>query len=97
MKRELLTDKELDELSVELTNWDVSADGLERSYDFGNFVKAFAFMAGAALHCERLNHHPEWSNVYNRVTVDLNTHDAGGITAADTSLAGEMEAIAQGG
>ena len=49
MHSELLTDKELDDLSAELANWDVSADGLERSYDFGNFVKAFSFMAGTAL------------------------------------------------
>ncbi len=93
MKRELLTDKELDELSAELTNWDVSADGLKRSYDFGNFVKAFAFMAGAALHCERLNHHPEWSNVYGNVHVRLVTHDQSGVTNLDATLARLMEEL----
>ena len=93
MKRELLTDKELDELSAELTNWDVSADGLERSYDFGNFVKAFAFMAGAALHCERLNHHPEWSIVYGNVDLRLVTHDQSGVTNLDATLARLMEEL----
>ena len=93
MKRELLTGKELDELSAELTNWDVSADGLERSYDFGNFVKAFAFMAGAALHCERLKHHTEWSNVYGYVHVRLVTHDQSGVTNLDATLARLMEEL----
>lgn len=93
MHSELLTDKELDDLSTELANWDVSADGLERSYDFGNFVKAFSFMAGTALQCERLNHHPEWSNVYGKVHVRLVTHDRSGVTNLDATLARLMEEL----
>ncbi len=93
MKSELLTDKELEDLSTELADWDVSSNGLERSYDFGNFVQAFSFMAGAALHCERLNHHPEWSNVYGKVHVRLVTHDQNGVTNLDVTLARLMEEL----
>ena len=56
-------------------------------------MRAFAFMSGAALHAEKLNHHPEWSNVYNRVTVTLTTHDAGGLTDLDITLAKRMDAL----
>ena len=96
MKRELLTDEEVADLSSELTKWDVSTNGLERSFEFDSFVQAFAFMAGAALHCERLNHHPEWSNVYAKVHVRLVTHDQNGVTDLDASLARLMEELSRG-
>jgi 4a-hydroxytetrahydrobiopterin dehydratase len=57
-------------------------------------VEAFGFMTSAALEAERMNHHPEWFNVYNRVVVDLTTHDAGGITDLDFQLAARMEELA---
>lgn len=60
---------------------------LEREFRFASFVEAFSFMTAVALAAERLDHHPEWSNVYNRVTVRLSTHDAGGVTEFDFALA----------
>lgn len=67
---------------------------LHREYRFADFIHAFGFMATAAIAVEAMGHHPEWSNVWNRVTVDLTTHDAGGVTAKDVALAEKLEAIA---
>ena len=67
--------------------WTRNGDGIERQYKFGNFVEAFAFMARVALLAEKADHHPEWSNVYNRVDVRLTTHDAGGLSKRDFALA----------
>lgn len=74
--------------------WALVSGKLQKEFRFKDFVSAFGFMAQAALVAERENHHPEWFNVYNRVVVDLATHDAGGITARDFKLATEFEAIA---
>jgi 4a-hydroxytetrahydrobiopterin dehydratase len=79
---------------AELAAWTVRDGKLHRTYRFGDFVEAFGFMASVALVAERLNHHPEWSNVWNTVVIDLTTHDAGGLTAADFALAREMERLA---
>ena len=81
---------------ADLDGWTVRAGKLHREYRFGDFVEAFGFMAGAALVAERMNHHPEWFNVWNTVRVDLTTHDAGGITAKDFELAQAMEQLAAG-
>lgn len=64
---------------------------LQREFVFDDFVTAFGFMAQVALAAERLNHHPEWSNVYNRVAMTLTTHDAGGLTELDLELARAAE------
>jgi len=77
----------------ELPGWSLRGDKLHREYKFANFVEAFGFMASAALVAERMNHHPEWSNVYATVVIDLTTHDAGGITANDFALATAMERL----
>lgn len=69
-------------------------DAISRRYVFADFNAAFGFMARAALEAERLDHHPEWSNVYNRVEVVLTTHSAGGVTALDEALARFMDAAA---
>jgi 4a-hydroxytetrahydrobiopterin dehydratase len=69
-------------------------DAICKSYRFADFKTAFAFMAGAALKAEQMDHHPEWFNVYNRVEVTLTTHDAGGVTAKDQELAAYMDALA---
>ena len=66
---------------------------ITKKYVFGNFVEAFGWMTRAALEAEKIDHHPEWFNVYNRVEVWLTTHDAGGITQRDTDLAAEMNAL----
>ncbi len=66
-------------------------DAIERSFKFRDFAEAFGFMTRVALVAERMNHHPEWTNVYNRITVTLTTHDAGGVTQRDINLAHAME------
>jgi 4a-hydroxytetrahydrobiopterin dehydratase len=69
-------------------------DALLREFKFDSFVTAFGFMTRAALWAEKWNHHPEWSNVYNRVTVVLTTHDAGGLSELDAKLARKLDALA---
>ncbi len=81
---------------AQLPGWTVEAGKLHREYRFTNFVEAFGVMASVALVAERMDHHPEWFNVWNTVRVDLTTHDAGGITAKDFELAEAMERIAAG-
>lgn len=76
------------------TSWSLAEGKLHRAFDFADFSRAFGFMAEAALVAERNNHHPEWCNVYRRVTVDLVTHEAGGITTRDFALAAAMDDIA---
>lgn len=77
-----------------LTKWRLEDGKLRREFKFRNFVEAFGFMTQAAIFAEKMNHHPEWFNVYNRVIVDLQTHDAGGITELDFTLAKRMDRIA---
>jgi 4a-hydroxytetrahydrobiopterin dehydratase len=77
-----------------LSGWKVESGKLHRDYVFDDFVAAFAFMSGAALVAQAMDHHPEWFNVWNKVRIDLATHDAGGITALDVKLAHAMEALA---
>src|SRR3954453_12553352 len=77
-----------------LTGWTLRDGKLHRDYKFADFVEAFGFMASVALVAERMGHHPEWSNVWNTVRVELTTHDAGGITAADLALAAAMDQLA---
>ncbi len=89
-----LDDAELREALTELPGWVLKANKLHREYQFADFVHAFGFMATSAIAIEKMNHHPEWFNVYNRVTVDLTTHDAGGISAKDVKLARLLDSIA---
>jgi 4a-hydroxytetrahydrobiopterin dehydratase len=70
-------------------------DAISRKFTFKDFNEAFGFMARAALIAEKLDHHPEWFNVYNKVEVTLATHDAGGVTERDVKLAQEMDRLAQ--
>ncbi len=84
----------LDKLTANGWSHDAGRDAISKSYKFKSFVEAFGFMARAALWAEKLNHHPEWSNVYNRVEVTLTTHDAGGLTELDVKLAEKMDALA---
>jgi 4a-hydroxytetrahydrobiopterin dehydratase len=88
-----LSESEIHAALRELSGWTVSNGKLHREYKFADFVHAFGFMASSALVAEAMGHHPEWFNVYNRVTVDLTTHDAGGISAKDLELAGKMDAL----
>jgi 4a-hydroxytetrahydrobiopterin dehydratase len=75
--------------------WVIEAGKLHREFQFTDFVAAFGFMTEAALVAEKLNHHPEWFNVYRTVRVDLTTHDADGISVRDFELAAAMNAIAE--
>lgn len=90
-----LNDTELAAAVDALPGWTLANGKLHREYKFPDFVHAFGFMATAAIAIEALEHHPEWSNVWNRVVIDLTTHDAGGITAKDILLAGKLEALAK--
>ncbi len=76
----------------ELPAWELRAGKLQRELVFADFSEAFAFMTRVALAAEKLDHHPDWSNVWNRVSIALWTHDAGGITARDVALAKRIEA-----
>ena len=76
-----------------LPDWTFDQNGLSRECRFADFVAAFGFMGKVALLAERANHHPEWSNVYNRVTIRLTSHDLGGITDRDISLATEIDKL----
>lgn len=82
-----------------LAGWNEVAgrDAIAKTFVFKDFNAAFGFMTRAALVAEKLDHHPEWRNVYKTVEVTLSTHDAGGVTALDLKLAAAMEAIAKGG
>ena len=79
-----------------LSNWrNVSErNAITRHFEFGNFNEAFGFMTRVALLAERMDHHPEWNNVYNKVDVTLTTHDAGGVTENDIRMAKAMETYA---
>lgn len=81
-----LSDSELQSAVRKLRGWAVSKGKLHCEYEFADFIHAFGFMATAAIAIQAMGHHPEWSNIYNVVTVDLTTHDAGGITNKDLVL-----------
>jgi 4a-hydroxytetrahydrobiopterin dehydratase len=77
-----------------LPGWVIRDGKLHRDFTFSDFAEAFRFMTEVAAEAERLQHHPDWCNVYNRVSVDLSTHDVGGITALDFELAGRAQHVA---
>ena len=96
MTRELLDKDELARALADLPGWSVAEDGqsIERTFEFRNFSEAFAFMTRSALAAEKMNHHPDWSNVYKTVRVALSTHDRGGVTELDIELARRMNRYA---
>lgn len=75
--------------------WHIKDGKLNKTYQFANFIEAFAFMTAAALAAEKMNHHPEWRNVYKTVQVDLTTHESGGLTRLDFDLASAMDKLAR--
>ena len=89
-----LTDEEQQRRLADLDDWTIEDGALTRTFTFASFVVAFGFMASAAIVAEKMNHHPEWSNVYNRVTIRLSTHDVGGISELDFELAAKMTELA---
>ena len=90
-----LTEAERDEALAALPAWRVRADGLaiERELKFADFNEAFGFMTRVALLADKHDHHPEWSNVYNRVAITLTTHDAGGVSARDVKMARAIDGL----
>jgi 4a-hydroxytetrahydrobiopterin dehydratase len=76
-----------------LDGWELLDHRISKTFVFSNFVEAFGFMSSVAILAERANHHPEWSNVYKKVNIELTTHEAGGLTEKDTSLAKEIDAL----
>jgi len=90
---EKLSDAEVTARLPELDHWQMMDGKLLKTFTFESFVQAFGFMSSVALLAEAMHHHPDWSNVYNRVTIGLNTHDVGGITEWDFSLAKQIDAI----
>ena len=87
IKYKKLSGSELDEIIKNLHGWELKDGKLQKSFKFSNFVEAFGFMTKIALEAEKINHHPDWSNVYNTVSVKLSTHDTDGITDYDIKLA----------
>lgn len=94
-----LTEAERQAALARLPGWRLveGRDGIEKTFVFNDFNQAFGFMARVALVAEKLDHHPEWSNVYKTVEVTLSSHDAGGLTERDIELAAAMDRIAGGG
>lgn len=90
-----LTDDERDRLLPGLPGWthQPDRDALTKQFRFDDFVAAFGFMTRVALLAEKADHHPEWSNVYNRVDILLTTHDAGGLSTRDVALARQIDAV----
>ncbi len=93
MTLSLLNSQELEDLKDELPNWKVKGIHLYREWQFTNFVEAFGFMTKIAMLAEKMDHHPEWSNVYSSVTVALTTHEAQGLTDRDRQLAKAINLI----
>ena len=89
-----LSESQIEEALTELDGWLLENGKLSREFKFANFIEAFGFMTRAAIEAEKMDHHPEWSNVYSKVSVQLVTHSANGITSLDVALATTMNALA---
>lgn len=98
MARTKMTDAEVKAAMADVPEWNLENDfgAISRRFNFANFNKAFGFMTQVALEAEKMDHHPEWSNVYKTVDVKLTTHDAGGLTESDFKLARKMDKLAGG-
>jgi 4a-hydroxytetrahydrobiopterin dehydratase len=94
-ERKKLSEGELVAALKSLGGWSIVNGKLHKEFKFADFVHAFGFMAKVALIAEKMNHHPDWSNVYNRVTIDLVTHDLGGISSFDVEFASKVEGLQQ--
>ncbi|MGL5032908.1 MAG: 4a-hydroxytetrahydrobiopterin dehydratase [Microcystaceae cyanobacterium] len=91
--KQALSANEIHTALSSLEDWTLVSGKLHRQFQFKSFVEAFGFMTRLAIVAEKMDHHPEWLNVYNRVTIDLTTHDAGGITQLDVELAKKANAL----
>jgi 4a-hydroxytetrahydrobiopterin dehydratase len=95
MSAPVLSADQLHQVLGDLPGWAVKEGKLHAEYRFASFIEAFGFMSSLALVAEAMGHHPEWFNVYNRVVIDLTTHDSGGITDKDVALAKKANELAQ--
>lgn len=95
-ERRKLTDAEIEERLSDTPGWSHAEGAIRRTFQFNDFVAAFGFMSSVALAAEKLDHHPNWSNVYNTVEIALNTHDAEGVTDFDFALAARIGELAGG-
>jgi 4a-hydroxytetrahydrobiopterin dehydratase len=93
MGREKLNEQQVAEAVAKLPGWSIRNGVLHREFVFKDFVEAFGFMTRVALAAEAMNHHPDWSNSWNRVSISLITHSAGGLTANDFDLAAKIQAL----
>jgi 4a-hydroxytetrahydrobiopterin dehydratase len=91
--KKLSTSEIQQKLQLLKNGWNLDGDYIQRDFEFSNFIEAFGFMSQVAIYAEKANHHPEWSNVYNRVSIRLSTHDAGGLTEKDFELAGKIDGL----
>ena len=91
-----ISEKEIEEQVAKLDGWKVVSGKINKTFEFEDFVQAFSFMTRVAMEAEKMNHHPEWFNVYNRVRIDLVTHDVGGISNYDIKLAKTIDRLAKG-
>jgi len=98
MASQPLTPAEITAALSALPGWTLAGDALAREFKFGSFKEALAFMVRVGSEAEAMDHHPDWTNVYNRVAIRLNTHDAGGkVTAKDVGLAQKIQALSPAG
>ncbi len=93
MEIKLLDSQEINRLPQSIPNWTLKDGKLSRDFDFKNFIEAFGFITKIAILSESLSHHPEWSNVYNKVKIELITHDLNGISTMDVKLAKEIDKL----
>ncbi len=88
-----LTEQEINDRLENLEGWDYSENSIHTSFEFENFKEAFTLMTRIAFEAEAQQHHPDWSNVYNQLEINLSTHDAGGVTEKDFKMANAIEGI----
>jgi 4a-hydroxytetrahydrobiopterin dehydratase len=82
-----------EQLKETLPGWEFKNNSISKEFTFNNFIKAFSFMTAIALESEKMDHHPDWTNGYNKVSIKLSTHSAGGVTEKDFALAKKIEKI----
>ena len=95
MGREKLNEQQIAEAVAKLPGWSVKGGALQRVFAFKDFAEAFGFMTRVALAAEAMNHHPDWSNSWNQVSISLVTHSAGGLTANDVELATKIQGLVE--
>jgi 4a-hydroxytetrahydrobiopterin dehydratase len=93
MARQPLTGEEISQALDELEDWQVKDGKLQKTYQFASFAEAIGWMVSVAVYADKLDHHPDWSNVYNKVFVELITHDLGALSRLDVDMAKRMDAL----